>query len=70
MMEIQAKEKLIEMKVEPEQGEKICRKRYLVCLGVGNPRLGVEMARLVDPTINKKTLKNNSLVHLGVASYA
>ena len=67
MMEIQAKEKLIEMKVEQE-GEKIYRKRYLVLLGVGNPplgvdaRLGVEMASLGKLTINKKTLENNSLV--------
>ena len=70
MMEIQAKEKLIEMKVEPKQGEKICRKRYLVCPGVGNPRLGIEMTRLGEPVINKKTHENSSLVHLGVGSYA
>ena len=42
------------------------------CLGVDNPRLGldarlgVEMARLGEPVINKKTLKDSSLVLLGV----
>ena len=72
MMENQAKEKLIEMKAEPEQGEKLCRERYLVRLGVGNPRLGVdvclgvELARLGEPTINKKAPEDSSLVHLSV----
>ena len=42
MMEIQAKEELIDMKAEPEQGEKICRKTYLIRLGVDNPCLGVD----------------------------
>ena len=30
MMEIQAKEELLDLKAELEQGEKICRKTYLV----------------------------------------
>ena len=75
MMENPAKEKLIDMKVESEQGKKICRKRYLVHLGVGNPRLGIdvclviEMAFLGDPTINIKAPEDNSLVRLGVGSH-
>ena len=74
MMENQTKEKLIEMKAELDQEEKICRKRYLVCLGVGNPRLGVdvhlgvELAHLGEPTINKKAPEDSS--RLGVESYA
>ena len=66
MMENQAKEKLIEMKAEPEQGEKIYRKRSLVHLGVGNPRLGIEMACLSEPAINIKALEDSSLVRLGI----
>ena len=54
------------MKEEPEQGEKIYRKRSLVRLGVGNPRLGIEMACLGDPSINIKALEDSSLVRLGV----
>ena len=72
MMEIQAKEELIDMTARPEQGEKICRKTYLVRLGVDNPRLGVdnprlsvgaclglEMAPLGEPKIKKKKKKNS-----------
>ena len=60
------------MKAEPEQGEKICRKIYLVRLGVGNPRqvvddfLGVELVRLGEPAINTKAPEDSYMVRLGV----
>ena len=75
MMKNQEKEKLIEMKAELEQGEKICMKRYLIRLGVSNPRLGVdvhlgvEMAYLGEPTINIKAPEDSYLVRLGVGSH-
>ena len=62
------------MKAEPEQGGKTCRKSSRVRLGVGNSRLGievrigVEMARLGEPTINMKTHENSSRVRLSVGN--
>ena len=61
MMENQAKEELIEMKAESEQGGKTCRKSSRVCLGV-------EMDRLSEPTINMNAPEDSSRVCLGVAS--
>ena len=67
MMENQAKEELIEMKAKLEQGGKTCRKSSQVRLGIGNSRLGVEIAR---PAINIKAPKDSSRVRLGIGSYA
>ena len=61
------------MKAEPEQGEKTYRKSSWVRLGIGNPRLGVEvrlgveMACLGEPKINMKAPKDSSRVLLSVA---
>ena len=60
-MENQAKEELIEMKAESEQGGKTYRKSSQV-------RLGVEMDRLSEPTINMKAPEDSYRVCLGVAS--
>ena len=74
MIENQAKEELIEMKAEPEQGGKTYRKSSRVRLGVGNSRLsvevrlGVEMDLLCKPVISMKTLEDSSWVCLGVKS--
>ena len=67
MIENQEKEELTEMKAEPEQGGKTCRKSSHVHLGV-EVRLGVEMARLGKPVINMKTLEDSSQVRLGVGN--
>ena len=74
MIENQEKEKLIDMKVELEQGGKTCMRISWVCLGIGNPRLGVEVflgveiASLGEPMISMKTPEDKSRVRLGEPS--
>ena len=74
MIENEAKEELIEMKEEPQQGGKTYWKSSRVHLGIGNSRLdievrlGVEMAWLSKPVINMKTPEDSSRVRLGIAS--
>ena len=69
MIENQAKEELIDMKAEPKQGGKSCRRISRVRLGV-EVHLGIEIARLGELVINMKTLEDSSRVCLGEPSLA
>ena len=69
MIENQAKEELIDMKVEPKQGSKSRRRISRVCLGV-EVHLGIEITRLGEPVISMKTLEDSSRVRLGEPSLA
>ena len=74
MMENRAKEEPIGMKAESERG-KTYKKSSRVCLCIGNSRigvevrLGIEMSRLGEPTINMKAHEDSSWVRLGIGSY-